>query len=96
MKRAAPKKNQSPYLCCKSKYFVYLCAQSCPPLCNPLASSIHGIFQARILEWVAIFFSGGPSQPRNQTPIFYVSCNASRLFITTPLVKPYHILMKGS
>ena len=87
---------QSPYLCCKSIYFVYFCAQSCPTLCNPLGSSIHGIFQARILEWFAIFFSGGPSWPRNQTPIFYVSRNASRLFITTPPVKPYHILMKGS
>ena len=37
-------------------------AQSCPTLCNPMGcslpgSSIHGIFQARILEWVAIFFS---------------------------------------
>ena len=37
-------------------------AQSCPTLCNPingspLGSSIHGIFQARVLEWVAIAFS---------------------------------------
>ena len=37
-------------------------AQSCPTLCNPMdcslpGSSIHGIFQARILEWVAISFS---------------------------------------
>ena len=37
-------------------------AQSCPTLCNPmdcslLGSSVHGIFQARVLEWVAIAFS---------------------------------------
>ena len=37
-------------------------AQSCPTLCDPMdcslpGSSVHGIFQARILEWVAIFFS---------------------------------------
>ena len=37
-------------------------AQSCPTLCNPMdyslpGSSIHGIFQARVLEWVAIAFS---------------------------------------
>ena len=43
--------------------------QSCPTLCNPmdcspLGSSIHGILQARILEWVAISFSRESSQPR--------------------------------
>ena len=47
-------------------------AQSCPTLCDPIdcslpGSSIHGIFQARILEWVAISFSGGSSQPRDRT-----------------------------
>ena len=41
-------------------------AQSCPTLCDPmdcslLGSSIHGIFQVRILEWVAISFSTGSS-----------------------------------
>ena len=40
-------------------------------------SSVHGILQARILEWVAIFFSRGSSRPRNQTQ---VSCNAGRFF----------------
>ena len=35
----------------------------------PLGSSVHGIFQARILEWVAISFSRGSSQPRDQTCI---------------------------
>ena len=51
-------------------------AQSCPTLCNPmwcslLISSLLGIFQARILEWVAISSSRGCSQPRDQT---HVSC----------------------
>ena len=46
--------------------------QSCPTLCNPIngspaGSSVHEIFQARILEWVAISFSRGSSQPRGQT-----------------------------
>ena len=45
-------------------------AQSCPTLCDPMdgslpGSSVHGIFQARILEWAAIFFSRGSSQPRD-------------------------------
>ena len=40
-------------------------AQSCPTLCNPTDYAIHGILQARILEWVAIPFSRGSSQPRD-------------------------------
>ena len=38
-----------------------------PMDCSPPGSSVHGISQARILEWVAIPFSGGSSQPRDQT-----------------------------
>ena len=46
--------------------------QSCPTLCNPIdcippGSSVHRIFQARILEWVAVSFSRGSSQPRDGT-----------------------------
>ena len=46
--------------------------QSCPTLCDPVdcsspGSSIHGILQVRILEWVAISFSRGSSQPRDWT-----------------------------
>ena len=53
-------------------YDVLCCAvaQSCLTLCDPMdrslpGSSIHGILQARILEWVAIFSSRGSSQPRD-------------------------------
>ena len=47
-------------------------AQSCPTLsdpmdCNLTGSSVHGIFQVRVLEWVAIYFSRGSSQTRGQT-----------------------------
>ena len=57
-------------------------AQSCPTLCDPVdcsppGSSIHGILQARILEWVAISFSRGSFRPRDQTQ---VSCIAGRGF----------------
>ena len=57
--------------------------KSCPTLfdpmdCSPPGSSVHGIFQARILEWVAISFSRGFSSPRDQT---WVSCIAGRLFL---------------
>ena len=40
----------------------------------PPGSSVHGIFQPRILEWVAISYSKGPSQPRDQTWISCISC----------------------
>ena len=48
-----------------SKVVLCLVAQSCASLCDPLdysppVSSVHGIFQARILEWVATFFSSHP------------------------------------
>ena len=47
-------------------------AQSCLTLRDPMdcslsGSSVHGIFQARVLEWIAISFSRGSSQPRNLT-----------------------------
>ena len=55
-----------------------MCAhdQSCPTLCDPMdfslqESSVHGIFQARLLEWVAISSVRGSSQPRGWT---YISC----------------------
>ena len=55
-----------------------LVAQSCPTLCNPMGcsppdSSVHGVLQARILEWVAIPFSRRSSQSRDWT---WVSCIA--------------------
>ena len=51
--------------------------QSGPTLCNPIDYTVHGMLQARILEWVAVPFSKGSSQPRNQT---MVSCIAGGLF----------------
>ena len=55
-------------------------AQSSPTLCNPMDCIVHGILQARILEWVAFPFSRGSSQPRDQTQVsriagrFFTSC----------------------
>ena len=51
-------------------------AQSCPTLSDPVdcslpCSSIHGILQTRVLEWGAIFFSRGSSQPRDWTQVFH-------------------------
>ena len=43
--------------------------QSCPTLCNPKNYIVHGLLQATILEWIAFPFSGGSSQPRDQTQV---------------------------
>ena len=49
--------------------------------CSPRGSSVHGISQAKILEWVAISFSRGSSQPRDGT---CVSCIAGGFFTVEP------------
>ena len=85
---------------------AYVCAQSLqlyPTLCNsmkcsPPGSSVHGIPQAGILEWVAMSSSRGSSPPRNQT---WVSCIgrqvlygwATREAFTWQCIKPIHVLM---
>ena len=48
-------------------------AQSCPTLCYPMDYTVHGIMQARIMEWVAIPFSRGSSQPRDWTQVSHVT-----------------------
>ena len=68
--------------------------QLCPSLCDPLdcslpGFSVHGIFQTRILEWVAISFSRRSSWPRDWT---HLSCIAGRLFTIEPPGKPLHFL----
>ena len=59
--------------------YFFLCAQSYPTLCRLMYysmpdSSVHGISQARILEWVAIPFSRESSRPRAQTCVSCISC----------------------
>ena len=51
------------------------CLTLCDPMdCSPPGSSVHGILQTRILEWVAMPSSRGSSQPRDLTRVSYVSC----------------------
>ena len=62
-------------------------ARSCPTLCDPVdcsppGSSVHGIFQARILEWVAISFSRGSSQPRDRTQVSRIAGRHLNLWAT--------------
>ena len=47
--------------------------QSCPTLCAPLDHTVHGILQARVLEWVAFPFSKGNSQPRDWTQVSHIA-----------------------
>ena len=52
-------------------------AQSCPTLCHPMdcslpGSSVHGIFQAIVLEWIAISFSKESSGPRDRTRVSHI------------------------
>ena len=70
--------------------------QSCPTLCDPMdctppGSSVHGMLQVRILEWVAMPSSRGSSGPRDRTCISFNSCIAGRFFSTEPLSpEPMH------
>ena len=71
-------------------------AQSCPTLfnsmdCSLAGSFIHGIFQARVLEWVAISFSRESSWPRDQT---WVSYAAGRFFTNWATKKFKRIIKK--
>ena len=54
------------HLFCYSEVKV---TQSCLTLCNTMYYTVHGILQARILEWVAFPFSRGSSQPKDQTAL---------------------------
>ena len=62
--------------------------------CRPPGPSVHGVFQARILEGVAISFSSGFSWLRNQTPVSYVSCIGRGFYITEPSGKPIFTILR--
>ena len=78
-------------------YFCGLVIKSCPTLCDPVdysppGSSVHGISQTRILEWVVISSSTGSSWISDQTR---VSCLAGVFFTTEPPGKPPLLLLLG-
>ena len=58
---------------CECVLVAQLCLTLCDPVdCSPPGSSVPGILQARILEWVAIPFSRGSSRPRDRTHVFCI------------------------
>ena len=66
-------------------------SDSCDPMdCSPPGSSVHGILQARILEWVAISFSRESSKPRDRTSVAHIACIGRRgsLPLAPPSGKP--------
>ena len=74
-------KSQPPLSDWTDWFFIWVCAfkslQLCLILCNLMecslpGSSVHGILQARILEWVAMTSFRASSLPRNQTPVFHI------------------------
>ena len=80
-----PKSHITSLLNSKPFMHVCICAQSCPILCHPMdcsltGSSVHGIFQARIMEWVAISFSRGSSWSKDRTHVSCVSCIGRQVF----------------
>ena len=95
-KSSSPMYSPHEHVCvCVRVHVCVLVTQSCPTLCDTLdcslpGSSVHGILQARILEWVAIpFFRGSSltSQPRDQT---WASHIAGRFLPSEPPGKPAH------
>ena len=77
-------------ICCDEKINHYVeseVAWSCPTLCDPMdcslpGSSLHGILQARVLEWVAISFSRGSSWPRDRTWVSHIPGRRFNLWAT--------------
>ena len=77
--------------------FLLFPALSCVRLlvtsgCSPPGFSVHGVFQSKILEWVAIFTSKESSPPRDQTQVSHVFCIAGRFFTTELPGKPGSLL----
>ena len=79
--------------------FVFACvlvAQLCLTLCHPIVcspwdSSVPGILQARILEWVAIPFSRGSLQPRGRTRVFCIVCGFFTIWAIKEAPFPIHL-----
>ena len=74
-------------LCFRRKVKVKV-TQSCPTLCYPTDYTVHGILQARILEWVAFLFSRGSTQPRDGTQVSHIP-GGFFLFVCCCLVTKY-------
>ena len=76
---------------CMHAKSLHSCPTLCDPIdCSPWASSVHGMLQARILEWVAMPFSRGSSRSRDQTWVSCDSCIAGGFFTAEPQGRPFN------
>ena len=81
----------APIMQCLSYHwsFTWKCPTLCDPVdCSPPGSSVHGILQARILEWVAISFSRGSSQPRDRIQVSHIAGRHFNLWATREAHSP--------
>ena len=82
--------NTDSFVCCVASFVSASFFNICLTLCNPMnhspsGSTVHGILQARILGWAALFPSRGYSQPRDQTFISYISCIGRQVLTTSAI-----------
>ena len=73
-------------------------AQSCLTVCDPIdcslpGSSVHGIFHAIVLEWIAISFSSGSSRPRDQTRVSHIVDRRFTVWATREVQAQYSLLL---
>ena len=89
---------------CSVWCFVILCVssgtQSCLTLCNPMdcrppGSSVHDVFQARLLEWLAIFFLQGIFLTQGSNPVPCISCNVRRVLCHWVMWLKSHLLLEA-
>ena len=77
-------------------YYTVKVIQSCPTLCDPMDCIVHGILQARILEWVAFPFSRGSSQPRDQTQLSHIAGGFFTSWATRYIqIQQYYVFYKA-
>ena len=82
---------------CMRAMSLQLCLTLCDPMeCSLPGSSVHGIFQARILEWVAVCLSRRSSRPRDWTHGSYVSCIGRRVLYQSCHLGSLHCTVDSS
>ena len=91
---------QKHYNCIAATATAAKSPQSCPTLCDPIEGSppgspIHGILQARILEWVSMSFSRGPSRFRTPTRISSISCMGRQILYHWATSEASHHFMES-
>jgi len=97
--------------CLISVHILFMWKSVVSTLCDPMDYTVHGILQARIVEWVAFPFSRGYSQPRDRTqglphcrqilyfywgvPLFFLVCKSICLYNINPLSIIYAVTLEG-